>query len=593
MRPVNAMRNVKKAAAAISCSILASFFLVTSHSAQAGGGNGGGVSGPTLYTDVIKLDLVYGVSGAELRRAVRTCLLTGDRSRGLESVMQEFYHSMFGEENSTPANAGPAQGELHLSVSPKSRGSDLDNYEILFSAHYSYRGVDILLEQQQDGSVMIWSEALQKSKRLDTPIVTSGTAFPQVVSAYYLDPTHRQVDLGSPLYKQTQLSKLSVALDSASSGDPTGLFKPDSDEYVECLRTEIQHPYNEKKPAAIEALPALPSPDAPAVDCDWAQSWLAALGEQQLPSLPAKSAVSEAVARKDAANALIAKFRQGLYSEALINQCVGQSRRRQNLLNTFYSAFFDSALSELKQINIPELSKLLDAVDEYYRHGGLKPIWRLTGHFGEPSPTDDRAGVSASSGSIFVDLARIKPHELNIVLVHELLHVLDPRIALSENSYIVNGGLDQLSWIESRMQDRQLQRQKEEQDDYFALHRWITAGLNRGLYAECRAWRTTFDIYHAGKAMGAFQAVDWLDEVDAEFAQQKVTQDHLYFLFNLLNSRAKDPTSASGSDPFSFHVFKSMLTDKRELSGDPDRILPCVCDEILNPNPEPHCTNVR
>gem|GEM_PF-5022588 len=185
-----------------------------------------------------------------------------------------------------------------------------------------------------------------------------------------------------------------------------------------------------------------------------------------------------------------------------------------------------------------------------------RPVARLD-HFArgpEDAASHLSAGTHRGRGSIQTDFTSIPPHELNFILFHETAHALDEELMRSIAPFkdpIQQLRIRQLlaALPEDARSDELPQPLKE------VLTPWLIAGLNRGLWAEYRAWRATFALYRSGvQARMGKPPIPWFEEVMTAIQLAQETPEgrvlswetHLY---RYLDSHSKDPEDGIFAHP--------------------------------------------
>ncbi len=123
--------------------------------------------------------------------------------------------------------------------------------------------------------------------------------------------------------------------------------------------------------------------------------------------------------------------------------------------------------------------------------------------FAELSPNqgalDGPAGVSPGTGSVVAVLSKLPPEEWLLIFVHEMAHALDTQLIEAERrlssdkrlwtelAAVVNSGKTLAQLNESEQKD---------------IREWSRLALDRGLFAEVRAWTRTLKIWAELRASG-------------------------------------------------------------------------------------------
>jgi hypothetical protein len=282
-------------------------------------------------------------------------------------------------------------------------------------------------------------------------------------------------------------------------------------------------------------------------DCNDLQAWYRSSNALKLSHGTGLRLVAEAQAaewheRNQATNAIVSRYFNGAGYKQMDATCLSGQSDRQNFLDTLQAAFIQESLRRLRASRAPALQKFIAMYD---RHNGPNStaLIRMFGHMqNESSPTTEKAGFHRGTGSIFLDLSRIPANEWLLILIHELLHNLDPQFYKAIQEYSTPQLVAHLGTLAQEYDDPKYLNIK----DQHALQEWIQAGLGRGLWAEYRAWVATFTIYQAGLQEGLWQPTSWADEILSQRADGEKFEN---FIYMYLDSRSIDPTEGIFSRP--------------------------------------------
>jgi hypothetical protein len=166
----------------------------------------------------------------------------------------------------------------------------------------------------------------------------------------------------------------------------------------------------------------------------------------------------------------------------------------------------DESLEVLRKSDSSVARDLAETILGRRRNGTWSPL-RLVGHYASPNPTGEKAGYHRSSGSIFMDFDRIDSNEWLIVLAHELSHSVDVRLRSALPVYNDRVRVEKVAALaRARSNPKRLSR-----DDHQLLETWVVAGLDRGYFAEARAWAMTARLYVDGLPAGLWAPIEWMD----------------------------------------------------------------------------------
>ncbi|MGK5081784.1 hypothetical protein WDW37_00640 [Bdellovibrionota bacterium FG-1] len=92
------------------------------------------------------------------------------------------------------------------------------------------------------------------------------------------------------------------------------------------------------------------------------------------------------------------------------------------------------------------------------------------------------------------------------------------------------------------------------------LDQWLSAGLDRGLWAEYRAWAATLAIYQDGLKEGLWQQIHWLDDILAECPAGTHFSQCLY---GYLDRRSPNPTEGALTAPLLATALQNLRQKQR------------------------------
>ncbi|NUM87918.1 MAG: hypothetical protein HUU37_01825 [Bdellovibrionales bacterium] len=216
-------------------------------------------------------------------------------------------------------------------------------------------------------------------------------------------------------------------------------------------------------------------------------------------------------------------------------------------------------MARLRSAKGASLRRFVALVDGRTQGGRTIPF-RLTGHSSEAAPADLKGGFHRGSGSIFMDIGRVRPDEWMVIFIHEVAHGLDDLISPASRVYGQTEDVAELAaWAARTETPSDLPHEIREK-----LDSWLAAGLDRGLWAEYRAWLATFALYEDGARERLWNRVAWMEEISA---QRPPELGWNLFLYRFLDDRFQDPTEGI----FSRVLIRNGL---RELRGRYRDLLP-------------------
>ena len=264
--------------------------------------------------------------------------------------------------------------------------------------------------------------------------------------------------------------------------------------------------------------------------------------------------------RRSVADALDSSFRSGTLDRDSLEACLAPLPDRQNFLETLYWSLFKNSLQKLDASKSPAVQVMMRLFHSKY--GAAVPIFRVTGSFKETADTPLGAGFHRGTGSIYMDFATIHPDDWLIIFVHETLHALDDQIWKGMELYAKSDIPKKYVELSSRVADFS-DLSSEQQSE---LRVWLTAGMDRGLLAEYRAWTATFAIYAQGLAEGLWSPRPWLEEV---LAKRPADETLEAFTYRYLDGRSQDPSDGVFSNPLIQSGLKAVREELRRAERVP------------------------
>jgi len=203
---------------------------------------------------------------------------------------------------------------------------------------------------------------------------------------------------------------------------------------------------------------------------------------------------------------------------------------QNKIMAHFSSLLLEETISLLHQSKIPSLVKLMKRYDTLYPAGTVA-LFRVTGISNDnESPTLEKGGFHRTNKSIFMDITRTDSSEWVFIFLHELFHQLDETLDSSSRFF------SQKENFEKAMRLTKDENSKLTTSDNDFLDEWVQAGLDRGLFAEFRAWNFCFQIYEDGKKEKLWGSIKFAEEI---LLNKKVAQKMSSFIYDYLDSKAQ------------------------------------------------------
>jgi hypothetical protein len=321
----------------------------------------------------------------------------------------------------------------------------------------------------------------------------------------------------------------------------------------------------------LGGLLAISSPvqaETPLPLCDelapWQVACAKAAASSDLPSLSDRNAAFdlEEMARRAAATRIYERYQQRRsFSGKALEECLANNPERGNFLLTLNDVFVSQTFALLEGSQSSGIKSLLKLANTQF--SGKAPLIQTVSSSTHPQDLPYAAGFHRGSGSITLDFDAVGPEEWPLIFAHELLHAVDPQILVGMADYADptvpallakrNQTVKTLSALSS--------------DEQLLVEKWIRAGLDRGLFAEYRAWVPSLLIYQQGKEEGLWPAIPWLEQV---LALKKPTQALSEFTYLYLDARSPDPSSGIFSLPLTQDALHHAREKIRSTHAFPD-----------------------
>lgn len=558
----------------LSTLCLATVLILSSHAHCDAGGSGVVHNGPTFEIEMIPLLVSQGVSVEELGNAVDLCLLKGDSHQGLISLAQRLYFNLFGVWPS------PDRSKSEFRLMIDQHMGETKNFNI---------GLDYAYFEFEDHQLIFNTYGLKNDRLLisipdfkQIGLIESDwkidSSFPVFQFNIYTSDkttyavTHSDKVFDITINNGTHYSDIPKLI-SFGKNSPIKIFI-DLNDYVSCLRNSIRETENEKSLRKLHSFFDPSDTQCPKTTllCDELEAWLSVKEIPFYKTAPQNMDVRiieqelERVSRKGAIERIYSSY---LKEEDFtcrsreILKCLNGRPGSGNLIYSFTDYFIEKTLSSLEKRKNDRIDLLINQVNLRYQMGLLSPLIHLTGLFGQDSPTPEKAGVNRGTGSIFLDLLRVKPHELELIFLHEMIHSIDPRPRHAEEWLFQKDGIEELK----RLRHESITQKSLSDFDDVLLEQWLQNGLQRGLWAEWVAWKGTFDIYRDLRASQELNPIPWLEEVLQHYHKcydSENPNSFDIFLYEYLKSKAKKPSlkgEQEADDLFSTPVIARKLKE--------------------------------
>ena len=170
--------------------------------------------------------------------------------------------------------------------------------------------------------------------------------------------------------------------------------------------------------------------------------------------------------------------------------CIDSSDRLKDQIQTnFSSLFLRFSAERLTQSKSTRVQSYAQSILEHLDSGLVFPM-KLDLHLASDYTTRP-AGFDRSTRGVFFNLFQIHAQDYSIYLIHEFAHALDPRLGAAIDRFNDESLTSQIAeWVKQKRVYTSLSTEEKRQVDAYVL-----AGLDRGLFAEWRAWLTTSELY--------------------------------------------------------------------------------------------------
>jgi hypothetical protein len=212
---------------------------------------------------------------------------------------------------------------------------------------------------------------------------------------------------------------------------------------------------------------------------------------------------------------------------------LNQMKESESYFNSLTNLILSKSLNKIKNSKIPQIISLMQIYKKSYSENAI-PLFLLTGEsINRPSPIIEKGGFHFDKQSIFTDITRTQNNEFLFIFLHELYHVLDDELYTSTELFTNKDTLTEMKNLANEFSS--LSALTPEQQNKLQI--WISAGLNRHLFAEWRAWFFCFSVYQKGLHEKLWSKIPFIEEIIAQKPQAETLAS---FLYRYLNTRGRD-----------------------------------------------------
>jgi hypothetical protein len=204
----------------------------------------------------------------------------------------------------------------------------------------------------------------------------------------------------------------------------------------------------------------------------------------------------------------------------------------QKIMSQFSVALLQLSIEKLQHSKIPSIQKMMAQYNTIYT-GEAIPLFRITGsEIQRESPTEEKGGFHRGKSSIFMDITRTSNNEWLFIFSHELFHALDSKLYEASSYFSAQNNFNEIMLL--TMNYKNLVELNNSQNA--KLDQWVLAGLNRGLFAEFRAWTFGLSIYSEGIEEKLWGNIPFVNNV---MSFKDPNENMNSFIYRYLNERAK------------------------------------------------------
>lgn len=250
---------------------------------------------------------------------------------------------------------------------------------------------------------------------------------------------------------------------------------------------------------------------------------------------------------------LAENYIQGRLKSQEIDHAFKSHHQYQKYMAHFSSILLMESVKRLKESAIPEIQSFMRRYDALYFKNTI-PLFRITGsEISRESPTEEKGGFHRGHKSIFMDVTRLSSGEWLFIFMHELYHALDDQLYEAIVEFTNEDLVDSVKKM-SKTKSNLVELTDEEMT---ALDRYATAGLNRNLFAEYRAWSFGFTVYEKGMEEKLWKKIPFIENV-LSFKDKNESMNG--FIYRYLNERA----GLSKDNFLSRPIVAQKIAEKRE-----------------------------
>ncbi len=220
--------------------------------------------------------------------------------------------------------------------------------------------------------------------------------------------------------------------------------------------------------------------------------------------------------RVEISRSLFHRFLRNQLHVGFVQSCLEGHPLRTNFMSSMHRQFFFESLNQMSRTKGPILSRLVKHVVNQ-QTSGSPMLFRLI----QQSHRDEhekKAGFHRATGSLYMDIGKIPSDEWFLVFVHELLHAFDADIQAASVTYSQTWRVDLAG--------------SSNESSKLEFEAWLRAGLDRGFWAEYRAWYYTIVIYQEGLRDGLWGKIHWVENILESRPPGVALDRHIYDHFD-------------------------------------------------------------
>ncbi|MFZ4404773.1 MAG: hypothetical protein ACOYOK_11785 [Pseudobdellovibrionaceae bacterium] len=243
-----------------------------------------------------------------------------------------------------------------------------------------------------------------------------------------------------------------------------------------------------------------------------------------------------------------------------LSQCLATWEDRDKLDYAMQAVFKEQTLLEFKNTRSPLLQKFAQQIQTQ----GTE-LTRVFGHVHDPSPTGGKGGFHRGQRSLFLDFSKIPPNEWLLIFAHEYFHATDQVLMQAIPIYSDEATVNKIIDLTKKYQ----KYSELSEDDKKILRPWIKAALDRGLFAEIRAWVGTVLVYQELLQENKIQPMDWMErfynQASTKNGHHRWSEKQIQLeVIRFLSPRFTDPTEGIFSLPLTQDSLRAL---RKEFLG--------------------------